>query len=201
MMIRGAQVATAVFPPRPSKWIRSGGGRLKKNIVRRSFNRIAHLLARFSPGATSFRPFLHKLRNVQIGRNVFIGEEVYIENEHPECVEIGDDAQIALRATIMAHFRGPGRVMIGKKVWIGPGCVIAGGSGRTLTIGEGSMVAALSVVVNDVPPYTFVGGAPAKPIARVTVPMTVDTTYEDWKKGLRPLDEEPTADKSSSGTS
>lgn len=160
---------------------------MKKSLLRRGFNRILHLMARFSPGATTLRPFLHKLRGVIIRGNVFIGEEVYIENEYPECVEIHDEAQIALRTTIMAHFRGPGKVIIGEKVWIGPNCVIAANPGETLTIGEGSALAASSVVTKDVPPYTFVGGVPAKYIARITVPMIVNTSYKDFKDGLKPI--------------
>jgi acetyltransferase-like isoleucine patch superfamily enzyme len=159
-----------------------------KNLFRRVFNRVIHLVARFSPGCTSIRPFLHKLRGVKIGRNVFIGDDVYIENEYPECVEIQDDAQIVIRTVIVAHFRGTGRVVIGKKVWIGASCTIAASApGQILTIGEGSVVASGSVVTKDVPPYILVGGVPAKPIAKVTVPMTLNTGYEEWKKGLIPL--------------
>ena len=45
-------------------------------------------MARFLPGSTSLRPFLHKLRGVRIQGDVFIGDDVYIENEYPECIEI-----------------------------------------------------------------------------------------------------------------
>lgn len=156
-------------------------------IIRGIFNRIIHIVVRFSPGSTSIRPFLHKLRGVKIYGKVFIGDDVYLENDHPECIEINDEAQIVLRTIIMAHFRGIGRVIIGKKVWIGAGCIVAASAGQTLTIGEGSVLAAGSVVTKDIPPFTFVGGAPAKPIARVTVPMTMDTNYNDFKKGLIPI--------------
>lgn len=37
----------------------------------------------------------------------------------------------------------------------------------------------------DIPPYTFAAGAPAKPIARITVRMTLETTYEAFKQGLQ----------------
>ena len=144
-------------------------------------------MARFAPGATSLRPFLHRLRGVKIYGTVFIGEEVYLENEHPECVEIHDEAQIGLRTIIVAHFRGSGRIIIESKVWTGPNCVIACSVGQTLTIGEGSVLAAGSVVTKDVKPFTFVGGVPAKPIAEVTVPMTLKTDYLPFKKGLRPI--------------
>lgn len=157
------------------------------SIIRGIFNRILHIIVRFSPGATSIRPFLHKLRGIKIYGKVFIGDDVYLENDHPECIEINDEAQIVLRSIIMAHFRGTGKVIIGKKVWVGAGCIIAASAGQILTIGEGAVLAAGSIVTKNIPAFTFVGGAPAKPIAAVTVPMTMDTNYDDFKKGLIPL--------------
>lgn len=49
-------------------------------------------------------------------------------------------------------------VKIGNDVWIGQGAFIKGG----VTIGDGAIVAAHSVVTKDVPPYAIVGGVPAK---------------------------------------
>ena len=160
---------------------------MKKSLPRRAINRILHLMAQFAPGCTSVRPFLHKLRGVKIYGTVFIGDQVYLENEYPEMVEIHDGAQIVLRSIIMCHFRGTGRVIIESNAWIGPNCVITVSPGRTLTIGEGSAIAASSVVTRDVPKFMFVGGSPAKPISRINVPMTLHTSYEDFKKGLVPL--------------
>ncbi len=161
---------------------------MKKNLFRRVLNRILHLLARFLPGCTTVRPLLHRLRGVKIYGDVFIGDEVYIENEYPERVEIHDQAQIIVRATILAHFRlGYGRVVIEKKARIGPHCLITASSGETLRIGEGSVLAAGAVVTKSVPKYTLVGGVPAKPIAKVTVPLTLETSYKDFKEGLVPI--------------
>jgi len=150
-------------------------------------NRVLHLVAQFAPGATTFRPFLHKLRGVKIHGNVFIGDQVYLENEYPEEIELHDGVQLVLRSIIMCHLRGTGKVVIERNVWVGANSIITAPAGRTLTIGEGSVVAAASVVTRDVPPFMFVGGSPAKPIARVTVPMTLETSYEDFKNGLMPL--------------
>lgn len=53
------------------------------------------------------------------------------------------------------------KVIVENDVWIGLGAIILTG----VTIGEGSIVAAGSVVTKDVAPYTIVGGNPAKKIA------------------------------------
>ena len=160
---------------------------MHKSLFRRAMNRLLHLLVQFAPGATSFRPFLHKLRGVKIHGLVFIGDQVYLENEYPEMIELHDGVQIALRSIVMCHVRGTGKVIIESKVWIGANCVISAPVGRTLTIGEGSVVASSSVVTRDIPKFHFLGGSPAKPIARVTVPMTMTTPYDDFKNGLKPL--------------
>lgn len=157
---------------------------MKKNIFRRIANRILHLLARFSAGSTNFRPFLHRLRGVKIYGNVFIGDDVYLENEYPECIEMHEDSGILLRCTIIAHARGKGKIIIGKGARIQSCSTVVALSGQTLTIGEGAVVAAGAVVNNNVPPYTLVGGIPAKPIAQITIPLGLNTPYEEFKKGL-----------------
>ena len=161
---------------------------MKKTLIRRIINRILHQLARVAPGATTFRPFIHKLRGVKIYGKVFIGDDVYIENEHPECIEIHDGAQIVLRTNIIAHFRGTGKIIIGKNVWIGMACNIAAAPGQTLQIGEGAVIGTNSTVTKDIPPYTFAVGSPAKAKMKVTIPMTLDTDFHEWKNGLKPLE-------------
>ncbi len=51
-----------------------------------------------------------------------------------------------------------GGITIGNDVWIGTQCTILTG----VTIGDGAIVAANSVVTSDVPPYAIVGGTPAR---------------------------------------
>jgi serine acetyltransferase len=156
-------------------------------IIRRIFNRVLHLMARFLPGAMSLRPFLHRLRGVKISGRVFIGDEVYLDNEHPEAIELHDGALIGLRSTIVAHTRGPGRVVIGKNAVIGAGTTIVCSGGKTLEIGEGSVVSAGSVVGNSIPPFTFCGPTRVRVLARVTVPFTLETSLDDFLRGLKPL--------------
>ena len=52
------------------------------------------------------------------------------------------------------------RVIIGNDVWIGYGVIVLPG----VAVGDGAVLAAGAVVTKDVPPYTIVGGVPAKVI-------------------------------------
>lgn len=55
-----------------------------------------------------------------------------------------------------------GDINIGNDVWIGYEAVILAG----VTVGDGAVIGTRAVVTKDVPPYTVVGGVPAKPIKR-----------------------------------
>lgn len=55
-----------------------------------------------------------------------------------------------------------GDIVIENDVWIGYEAVILSG----VTIGDGAIIGTRAVVTKDVPPYTIVGGVPAKPIRK-----------------------------------
>lgn len=160
---------------------------MSKSLFRRLANRILHRLARSLPGATGLRPALHRLRGVRIGSNVFIADEVYLENEYPEAVEIHDGVQISVRAIIMAHTRGTGKVVIGKDAYVGPNSVVITSGGRLLTIGEGAVIGAGVVVNSNVAPRTFVAGESPRAVAKVRVPLATAETMEDFVRGLIPI--------------
>jgi serine acetyltransferase len=156
-------------------------------LARGVWNRSLHMLARQLPGATSVRPALHRLRGATIGKHVFIGDDVYLENEYPECVEIQDGVQISIRAILLAHTRGPGRIIIERDAYIGPNVVVATTSGKTLRIGEGAVIGAGVVITKDVPRRAFIPPPSAQPVATVTVPLTQAKHVEDFVKGLVPI--------------
>ncbi len=55
-----------------------------------------------------------------------------------------------------------GDIVVGSDVWIGYEAVILAG----VTIGDGAVIGARALVTRDVPPYTIVGGVPARPIRK-----------------------------------
>ena len=158
---------------------------MKKPLLRRVANRILGHLARHLPGSESLRPALHRLRGVKIGRNVFIGDDVYLENEYPEAVVLEDGAQLCLRSIVLAHTNGLGAVSIGKNAFVGANSVISAPKGKTLRIGAGAVVSASCVVTTNVPDGALIGNPNPKILARATIPLGNNTRYEDFLLGLR----------------
>ena len=78
------------------------------------------------------------------------------------------------------HPSSGGDVIIGSDVWIGYGATILSG----VNIGHGAVIAARSVVTRDVPPYTIVGGNPAKYIksrfSEEQIASLLEIAWWDW---------------------
>lgn len=55
-----------------------------------------------------------------------------------------------------------GDIVVGNDVWIGYEAIVLAG----VTIGDGAIIGTRAVVTKDVPPYTIVGGVPARPIRK-----------------------------------
>lgn len=139
-----------------------------KVVYRRLKTLIFQNLSFFAPWP--LRTHLQRARGVKVGKNVFIGSLVVLDNGHSEYITIEDNVQISPGAKIVAHdssFRNAsggvlptyiGPVTIKRNAYIGTGATILPG----VTIGESAIVAAGAVVVADVPPKTIVAGVPAK---------------------------------------
>ena len=73
-----------------------------------------------------------------------------------------------------------GDTVIGNDVWIGYRATILPG----VTIGDGAIIGAYSVVTNDVPSYTIVGGNPAQLIRKrfddTTIARLLEVSWWDW---------------------
>ncbi len=120
--------------------------------------------------ASKLRVFFHRLRGVNIGKNVEIGHLVLIDNLYPEKVTIDDHATITARCTILAHdesfayARGGDEIIkethICENAFIGVHSVVICG----ITIGKRAIVGAGSVVTRDVEDDAVVVGVPAKKV-------------------------------------
>lgn len=73
-----------------------------------------------------------------------------------------------------------GDIVIGNDVWIGYESVFMQG----VHIGDGAVIGTRAVVTKDIPPYTIVGGVPAKPIKKrfddKTVEKLLELKWWDW---------------------
>ncbi len=73
-----------------------------------------------------------------------------------------------------------GDTVVGNDVWIGAEAIIMPG----VRIGDGAMIGSRAVVTKDVPPYTIVGGNPARPIRRrfsdEQIAMLLEMRWWDW---------------------
>lgn len=149
---------------------------LLKFYVRFFFNWTLQTIAKISPHPEIAR-ICQKIRGVKIGNPVYIGPNVNIDDLYPELVTIEDFVSVGMGTMIFAHSnptcslelktkyfpRKVGPTVIKNGAWIAPGSIILSG----ITIGENSVVGAGSVVTKDVPPYTIVGGSPAKVLKKL----------------------------------
>ena len=73
-----------------------------------------------------------------------------------------------------------GDIVIGNDVWIGYEAVIMQG----VTIGDGAIIGTRAVVTKDVPPYSIIGGVPAKPIRKrfsdEVISQLLEIKWWDW---------------------
>lgn len=86
---------------------------------------------------------------LHIGEHTMIGPNCRFFTMSHKRIEEGD--------RVFKGYELPKPIYIGKHCWIGYNVVVVGG----VTIGEGSTIAASSVVTHDVPPFSLVAGNPA----------------------------------------
>jgi maltose O-acetyltransferase len=138
------------------------------------------LIAKHIPGY-GLRIRLLRMCGYAIGDQVYFGEDFLIIDDMEDThytFSVGDRASISPRVTFVMHTQPnesrivpfvnsyKGSITIESDAWIGTGAVIL----PDVTIGEGAVVGANSVVTKSIAPYTVVGGVPARKIKEVNVP-------------------------------
>lgn len=154
-------------------------------LIKSFFNKMLQWMAmtRFPIGG-KMRCRLERLRGVKIGKHVFLGGGNILDRVRPDLITIEDYVSLAGGVYILTHSNPttPLREILGKSshvvapvhikrgAWVAINVVILPG----VTIGENAIVAAGSVVNKDVPPYTIVGGSPARVIKKIPTPESND---------------------------
>ena len=103
--------------------------------------------------------FITASNRIVIGGNSLFGRMVTVTDNSHGATTIDDLS----KAPHMRKVISKGEVVIGENVWIGDKATILPG----VHIGKGAVVGANAVVTKDVPPFSVVGGIPARVLHRV----------------------------------
>lgn len=138
------------------------GGRLRLVLARRVLG------MRVGPGAHLYRwREIRSARRIEIGEGTILGFWATLDGRFG--IRIGRHVNFSSETALWTSqhdLRDPafgvagGPIVIGDRAWISFRTTILPG----VTIGEGAVVAAGAVVTGDVPPWTVVGGVPARAI-------------------------------------
>ncbi|MDR1653978.1 MAG: acyltransferase [Prevotellaceae bacterium] len=167
------------FKMHAGKKIPFGGEKSEKQPVfyflRRLRNYLLFLLAYFAP-SNKVRVALNRWKGVNIADGAYIGTAVFIDNMYPEYIYIEENASINAGSMLIAHFNPPqhfrgallARVepIVIKK---GAICAIRSIINPGVTVGQYAIVAANSVVNEDVEAKTLVRGNPAVKVGKVKI--------------------------------
>lgn len=133
-------------------------------------------------------------KGVKIGKNCFIDTRKW--SSEPYLITIGNNVQITkdvyfhthggahVARKIYKNFDIFGKINIEDWVYIGAGSQIMPG----VTIGEGSLIAAGSIVTKSVPPHEVWGGNPARFICSVEEYITRNLAHNINSKALSPIE-------------
>ena len=128
------------------------------------------------------RSYYVRVFGMDIADSAWFSLKVHFDVTHPRGIHIGPESYVAFGAVIFTHDITRGvyaDTRIGARCFIGAHSIILPG----LTIGDGSIVGAGSVVTDDVPPGVIVAGNPAK-VIRSGIRTYRFGCLWDWEGGI-----------------
>lgn len=125
------------------------------------------------------RPILIRKMGCHVGKNTFFGDYVRMDTSYADMIYIGDYTHITSGCRLLCHQRDltgycvgdnaadlgyrTGEIHIGKGVMVGMETIIMPG----VTIGDGAIIGAGSIVTKDIPAWTIATGRPAKVVKEI----------------------------------
>jgi len=125
------------------------------------------------------RPVLWRWMGAKVGKDCFIGYEVWVDMTNTHLVELEDHVHVTTRCLLLCHQRDLSEYYIGDdsaklpyrkaKIVLKKGCMLGMGTivMPGVTVGEGAIVGAGSLVTKDVPAWTIATGRPAKVVKHI----------------------------------
>lgn len=107
-----------------------------------------------------YNNFLHG--DISIGKYCQLGADVAIHSTNHPVTYMSTYINQNLFKGELKQLKEVKKITIGHDVWIGHNAIIVG----DVNIGNGAIIASGSVVTKDIPPYSIVGGVPAKIIKK-----------------------------------
>ena len=141
-------------------------------FVRGAFNHLISLIITYLTGWPRARNLLFRFTGMKIGKNCHISQKAIPDPLLPELIEFEDGSGCGIGVKLLTHNAmnlqhgsfSFGPIKIGKNARIGAYSVVLPG----VTIGEGSIIGANSLVSEDIPPFSIAFGSPAKVVRELT---------------------------------
>lgn len=126
------------------------------------------------------RPWILRQIGCHVGKNTFIGSQVWIDAGHADLITIEDHVHVTARTVLLCHKKDlhnyckgddyaklpyiKGKIHLKRGCSTGTDTIILPG----VTIGEGSIIGAGSLVTKDIPDWSIATGRPAKVVKQIT---------------------------------
>lgn len=135
------------------------------------------ILEPFAP--RKLRPKLMRKMGCRVGKGCFIGDHVRIDQGHADMITLEDNVSVASGTRLLCHQRDFSDYCVGddymklgyvvKPIVLKKGCLVGMESFVMpgVTIGEGAIVGAGSLVTKDIPAWTIASGRPARVVKEI----------------------------------
>lgn len=149
------------------------------NIYRKRLEKMMDWPILQSINPRKIRPILMRQMGCKVGRECFIGDYVRIDCGHADMITLEDHVSIASGTRLLCHQRNFSSYCVGddymdlgyivKPIVLKKGCLVGMESFVMpgVTIGEGAIVGAGSLVTKDIPAWTIASGRPAKVVKQI----------------------------------